>query len=98
MNEKDFILAEFVKDVEDAVDRERGHIYNAYFKQLPETTQTAVNELLLKQSMIILQELNALGVTPSFVMLGSGSFGSLHLTSELKKRDEVQSYQLNNKA
>ena len=98
MNEKDFILAEFVKDVEEVVDRKRGYIYNTSFEQLPKTTQTAINELLLKQSMIILQKLQALGVTPSFVMLGSGSFGSLHLTSELKKRDEVQSSQLNNKA
>lgn len=98
MEDKDFIIAEFMKSIEDAVDKKRGHVYNAYFEKLPEETQAAVKELLLKQSMIILEELRALGVTPSYVMLGSESFGSLYLTSELKKRDNERHSQLNNKA
>ena len=98
MDEKDFIMAELVKNVEDAVAQFHGRIYNYYLNQLPEETQKTVNELLVRQSIIILQELRALGVTPSHVILGSGTFGALHLTSELKSRDKDKSRQLNNKA
>ncbi len=93
----DEIKTEFNRSAEIAFEMERGKIYDEAFHSLPEDTQKAVKELLLKQSMILLKELRALGVTPSYIALGSGAFGALHLTSELKQRDEELHALSNNK-
>lgn len=91
------IKTDFCRSAEIAFELEQGKIYDEAFYSLPEDTQKAVKELLLKQSIILLKELRALGVTPSYVVLGSGAFGALHLTSELKQRDEELYALLNNK-
>ena len=92
MNLSDIDL-EFIDDVVDAISKRNGKIYNETFYSLPEETQKAVRELLLEQSIRITTELRKIGVTPSFVLLGSGTFGSLHLTSQLMEKDMAKSGQ-----
>ena len=87
------INLEFINDVETAISERNGRIFDKAFYSLPEETQKAVRGLLLEQSLRITTELRAIGVTPSYVALGSGTFGSLHLTSKLMKKDMVQSVQ-----
>lgn len=93
----DEINSEFYGEIEIAMEKRQGKIYNESLHRLPVETQKAVKELLLNQSKKLLTELRALGVTPSYVVLGSGAFGALHLTSELKQRDEELHALSNNK-